>query len=333
MSGPRRPQSPPGRGKPPSATPPRDTKAAPPVGRTTARPQEPAPQAGSWARVDSSSQSQPRKSAVAVAERSAIDVAIDRARARVTDSPLLRRDERERERRGAKRRLWLKVWGRRIGIVVVALALVWVALLSPFFQLDPAKVEVSGYGTVVDPTAVRAAIDEFEGTALGILNTGRVSHELKDILGVREAHVQRAWPDGLVVTIESREPVAAVPDPSGGYTYVDDDGVQVGRTAKKPKGLPILAIPLGEDNQRVLASALGVLAAMPDDLRERVTQLNASTEDSVSFKLNKGPTVEWGSADQSELKVAVLQVLLESKQARKADVIDVSAPTLPITKN
>jgi len=29
----------------------------------------------------------------------------------------------------------------------------------------------------------------------------------------------------------------------------------------------------------------------------------------------------------------VLGVLLESKQARKADVIDVSAPTLPITKS
>jgi len=43
--------------------------------------------------------------------------------------------------------------------------------------------------------------------------------------------------------------------------------------------------------------------------------------------------VEWGSAEDNEVKAQVLGVLLESKQARKADVIDVSAPTLPITKN
>ena len=83
----------------------------------------------------------------------------------------------------------------------------------------------------------------------------------------------------------------------------------------------------------MLASALGVMNAMPADLRDRVQAMTAATEDSVSFVLRKGPTVEWGSADDSELKVHVLQVLLESKQARKADVIDVSAPTLPITKN
>jgi cell division protein FtsQ len=64
-----------------------------------------------------------------------------------------------------------------------------------------------------------------------------------------------------------------------------------------------------------------------------VTAISAATEDSVSFTLHKGPLVEWGSAEDSALKAQVLQVLLESKQARKADVIDVSAPTLPITKN
>jgi len=270
---------------------------------------------------------------LALAEPSAIDLVIERARARVTESPLLRRDARDKERRKARRRRWLAVWSKRVGIVAAVGVLGWLALASPVFALDPAKVEVSGYGTVVDPLAVREAIAEFEGTALAVLNTGRVSHELKEILGVREAHVERSWPDGLVVTIESREPVAAIPERAGGWAYVDDDGVQVGRTDTKPKDLPVLTVPRGEDNARVLASALGVLDAMPEDLRERVALLDAATEDSVNFTLRKGPKVEWGSADQSELKVAVLQVLLESKEARSAKVIDVSAPTLPITKD
>ena len=61
--------------------------------------------------------------------------------------------------------------------------------------------------------------------------------------------------------------------------------------------------------------------------------VSAATEDSVQFTLADGPMVEWGSAEDSKLKAQVLGVLLGSKHARKADVIDVSAPTLPITKN
>ena len=72
---------------------------------------------------------------------------------------------------------------------------------------------------------------------------------------------------------------------------------------------------------------------MPADLRDRVGDMSASTEDSVTFTLRKGPRVEWGSAENSNLKAQVLAVLLESKQASNAAVIDVSAPTLPITKN
>lgn len=326
---------------------PRPTSAsAPPQASPTGKPQSThqstqqpvvttAPGGGTWARVDTatpnSRQAAPRRSAVALADPSAIDTVIEKARERLVGTTARNKDERERERRDAQRRLWFRVWGKRLGVVAAVATLAWVALLSPVFAMDPAKVEVSGYGTVVDPTAVRAAVAEFDGTALAVLNTGRVSHELKNILGVREAHVERSWPNGLVITIDSREPVAAVPDPSGGFTYVDNEGIQVGRTTDKPSDLPILGIPHGD--VRVLESALGVIAAMPEDLRERIASLNAATEDSVTFKLREGPTVEWGSAEQSPLKVEVLQVLLESKAASKADTIDVSAPTLPITKN
>jgi cell division protein FtsQ len=160
-----------------------------------------------------------------------------------------------------------------------------------------------------------------------------VSHDIKDIPGVREAHVERSWPSGLIVTIESREPVAAVPDPSGGYVFVDDQATQVGRSNSKPKNLPTISVPVGTDHVRVLQAVLGVLNAMPVDLRDRVGDMSASTEDSVTFTLRKGPRVEWGSAEKSALKAQVLAVLLQSKQASNAAVIDVSAPTLPITKS
>jgi len=262
---------------------------------------------------------------------SALQAVLARAKSTVAPPIAQRKDERDAERRKATRRRRAIVWGRRCGYVVVLAAAVWLVLLSPVFALDPGKVEVSGYGTVVDPKAVRAAVDEQEGHSLATLSMSHLASQLKDIPGVREAHVARHWPDGLVVTLESREPVAAVPDVAGGFTLIDDEGIQVGRAAQAPKGLPTLAVPT--DKPKVLTAALAVMASLPTVLSDRVKSVSASTEDSVQFTLVDGPRVEWGSAEDSKLKAQVLGVLLGSKQARNADVIDVSAPTLPITKN
>ena len=54
------------------------------------------------------------------------------------------------------------MWGRRFGYVVAVAVVAWLVLLSPVFALDPAKVQVSGYGTVVEPKDVRAAVDAQE---------------------------------------------------------------------------------------------------------------------------------------------------------------------------
>lgn len=261
----------------------------------------------------------------------ALGLALGKAKTTLVPPVAVRRDEREAERRAAKRRRLAIVWGRRAGYLLMAGAAVWLVLLSPVFALDPQSVQVTGYGTVVDPTEVREVVEADAGTSLATLSTGQLTSQLKDIPGVREAHVERSWPDGLVITLESREPAAAIPTRGGGFALVDDEGVQVGRTSKAPKDLPTLAVPT--DNAKVLKAALTVITALPKELRDRVEAVSAPTVDSVSFELSKGPRVEWGSAEDSDLKISVLETMLTSKQARKADVIDVSAPTLPITTN
>jgi len=323
MSAPRRPD------RPTSAPQWERVSTAPPTAQTptqrTPRPRPPAPPKAPQRRAETGLADAAKGSV------SALTVALGRARATVVPPVSERKDEREAERRKAKRRRFAIVWGRRAGYALVAGAAVWLVLLSPVFALDPHKVQVSGYGTVVDPEEVRTLVDSDEGESLATLSLGQLTSQLKDIPGVREAHVERAWPDGLVITLESREPAAAVNQWGGGYILVDDEGVQVGRAATAPKELPTLAVPA--DNPKVLTAALGVINALPPELRDRVDSISAPTVDSVSFTLNKGPTVEWGSAEDSELKVKVLQVLLTSKKARWSDVVDVSAPTLPITRN
>jgi len=239
--------------------------------------------------------------------------------------------ERLGERSKAKHRLALIRWSKRAAYVGVAAAAVWLLLLSPLFALDTDKVEASGFGTVVDPTAVDAVMATHAGTSLALLNTSHIANELREIPGVRGVGVERKWPSGLAIVIESREPVAAVPQTDDSYVLVDDEGVQVGTTAQAPDALPVIEVPVGEDHVRVLASVLGVVDELPAEVAQRVLNIQAQTEDSVTFTLRDGPRVEWGSAEQSALKARVLGVMLQSDAATGASVIDVSAPTLPIT--
>jgi cell division protein FtsQ len=241
--------------------------------------------------------------------------------------------ERLQEKARARARLRWRVAARRASYVAIIVVLIWVVALSPVFALRIENVEVSGFGTVVDHAAVNAVIEQHEGASLVLLNVEHVGNQLESVPGVRDVTVERVWPAGLVVTLVSREPVAAIPDPLGGFALVDEDGVEVARSEVAPPHLPVITVPVGADNVRVLEAVLTVVRELPIALRERVEGIRADTEDSVAFTLRDGPRVEWGSAERSALKAEVLQVLLESKDAANADVIDVSAPTLPITRS
>jgi cell division protein FtsQ len=226
----------------------------------------------------------------------------------------------------------MSVGARRLAYVAVALAAGWLALLSPVFALDAEKVEIIGAGAIVDPALVAATVAPYEGRSLASLNTGHIAHQIQDLPGVREAVVDRVWPAGLRVTITTRVPVAAIARPEGGYVLLDDQAIQVAVIDAVPADIPVVAIPLEAGNERILDTVITVINELPANVRARVGIVSAATEDSVQFELRDGPRVEWGSAEQSALKASVLATILGSAQAQSAAVIDVSAPTLPITR-
>ncbi|MFS0704542.1 cell division protein FtsQ/DivIB, partial [Cellulomonas sp. 179-A 9B4 NHS] len=240
--------------------------------------------------------------------------------------------ERARARRALARRQVLLIAAG----VLVAGGLGWLLLLSPVLALDPAEVEVTGAGTVVAVDQVLGVVAEHHGTPLPRLDTVRLRDAVLEVPGVREARVVREWPQGLAVQLVSREPVAAVPEeapPAGGATgfaLLDQEGVQVGRADAAPEGLPVVDVPVGD--ARTLTAVLHVLEQLPPDLLAQVAGVAASTQDTVSMQLRDGPRVEWGSADETPLKVAVLAALRAAPTAAGATVYDVSAPRMPITR-
>lgn len=288
----------------PSTTRPAGTPAA---GRPQAPPAEPAAAPKASAQV---SRWQPRRPAV------------------VSTGSAARFAERVRMRRRILRDRVL-AWSAA-GTVLAALA--WLLLLSPVFalQADEVSVRVEGDRAVVDAAAVSAILTDLAGTPLPRLDTVGVRREVLDVPGVRAASVTRTWPHGVLVTVVARDPVAAVPE-DGGYALLDAEGVQVGRSDDAPEGLPVVTVPL--DDPAAMTAVLLVLQELPPALAADVTGASAENQDAVRLALSDGTTVEWGSADQSALKAAVVQTLRASKEAAGVKVYDVSAPTLPITRS
>jgi len=248
------------------------------------------------------------------------------------DTVTHRMQERLAERRRTERRRAAVKWGRYGLAAAVVVLIVWLALRSPLFSLDPAKVELSGGTPEVDAMAIDAVLAEYDGASLALLNVPHIADQLRDLVGVQDATVERVWPAGLRVAITPRHPVAAIASGEG-FVLLDADAVTVGEVDVAPVNLPILDIPLGTDNDRILDAVLEVVRNLPQDVLDRVSSVGAQTEDTVTFTLRDGPRVEWGCSQDSALKAQVLDVMLTSGVASTADVIDVSAPTLPITRH
>jgi len=154
----------------------------------------------------------------------------------------------------------------------------------------------------VDPEAVR----------LGIMTA---------IPAVADVELERSLPDTIRLAVTARTPLAAV-EAGKGYYVMDAEGVVYDKVGKV-KDLPVIRARTDADRE----VARGVLLAIPEDLRGRVTRITSKSRDNVTLVLKGGATVRWGGVEDSDLKARVLAGLT----AVKATKYDVSAPLLPTT--
>jgi len=243
----------------------------------------------------------------------------------------------ERRQRGVERAdAHARERRRRTGRVTLALAtivlVVWAGWFSPLFALDARKLGIAGEDESIDVVQVREALSSFVGTPLPRLDLGAMASAVEGLEGVRSAAVTRSWPDGVRVVVEARIAIAAVPGEGGAYVLVDADGMTLGEPVADPGALPVVVVPVGPDYARALGAVIQVLGALPTDLAQRIQSVGAQTEDTVEFTLGDGTVVVWGSADDTALKAEVVLTLLDSGSFDAA-TIDVSAPTLPVTRD
>ena len=205
-------------------------------------------------------------------------------------------------------------------VVVLAAVAVWVVWFSSLLTVK----EVRVLGAVdVSADSVRQAAGVPASIQLVRVDADGIAERVGAIPRVASVEVRRGWPDVLVVVVTERVPLAVTRD-GAAWTYLDVTGARFGTVNAVPRGMPLVSAV----NDTAMASALGVYSALPQAVAARVATVAARSRDDVVLTLSDGTRVQWGNADESAKKAAVLLALLKVK----ATSYDVSAPDLPTTR-
>lgn len=211
-------------------------------------------------------------------------------------------------------------------VLPALMAVVTVVVLILYFSplLGVRGVEVDGNPTLSDDEVLRTAKIQ-PGTSMLRVDAGEVQERLAEMPKVAGAEVMLDWPSTVRIEITESTP-AVYFRTRGGVRLVDSHGVAFETVQQPPRGVPELRVP--EVDGPATSAALGVLNALPEQVRGEVTAVQAEKPDSVWLQLTDDRVVEWGATEETGRKARILQPLL----TRPGKVYDVTTPELPTVR-
>ena len=253
----------------------------------------------------------------------------------------LRAEERPRKERAPLTRA-RKLLYTASALAIIAVLYVVLVFFSPLLATE--KITVRG-ASLLETSQVEQKLEPLRGVPLTRIDEKKVRELIGQDNVIRSVQVESRPPHELVVTLKERTAVAVVKQ---GDTYhtVDSDGVSLLESATQPDTSVPLVRFSGDDPKtsaefRTISAAL---SAMPSELLAQIKEAGATSTSSITLTLRDNTTVQWGTAEESELKAKVLLSLRQAiakraqeensseAQTQKVTVYDVSAPRVPVTR-
>lgn len=253
----------------------------------------------------------------------------------------LRAEERPRKERAPLTRA-RKLLYTASALAIIAVLYVVLVFFSPLLATE--KITVHG-ASLLETSQVEQKLEPLRGVPLTRIDEKKVRELIGQDNVIRSVQVESRPPHELVVTLKERTAVAVVKQ---GDTYhtVDSDGVSLLESATQPDTSVPLVRFSGDDPKtsaefRTISTAL---SAMPSELLAQIKEAGATSTSSITLTLRDNTTVQWGTAEESELKAKVLLSLRQAiakraqeensseAQTQKVTVYDVSAPRVPVTR-
>lgn len=253
----------------------------------------------------------------------------DRVRSAKRELKRAQRSVREREKREKRRftahlRRRRRYWLAGIGAVLALALFVVVGAFSPLMAVR--EVQIVG-AAQVNAEELQAALASFDGVPLALVSERDVHRALEPFPLVQRYSIERIPPHTLLVRIEERDAVIAI-GADGSYELRDPAGVLVATATELPAGVPLASAAAANPSTPAFAAAGRVIRDLPQDLREQLTGVTATSAQDVTFSLASGTQVVWGEASDTQRKAVVLRSMLSAVGA--VSLIDVSAPDTPV---
>ncbi|GAA1628098.1 cell division protein FtsQ/DivIB [Actinoplanes couchii] len=211
-------------------------------------------------------------------------------------------------------------WLIGAGVALAVGGLTW--LVYGTSVLGVRDVRVVG-AEILTADQIRAAAAVQPDLPLARVDLDEVGARVRGLPAVDHVVVDRSWPSAVVIEVVERTPVAAVPAGEQ-FQLIDDEGVPFRVVAALPAGLPLARLDNPGSADANTTSALTVLTALSDDLREQLVAISVDKAVDIRLELRKGRVVVWGDDTNSDRKSQVATALLR----QKGDEIDVSAPAV-----
>ena len=237
---------------------------------------------------------------------------------------------------------------RRKPIIGLSFFLLFCLLLSFYFFINSAffnlqKIEVKGCATIEEET-----VKDLSGLTLGT-NLFKIDRqeaitklELHPV--IKTARVSRKIPHTLLLEVEERIPIALIVG-NGEYLVIDAEGIYLKQVDDLIDfNLPVISgislseqVSLGENLTTLeLDSALQLLRLMDESFLENVAEIKATTSYNLTLKMLQGVKIHFGSAEEIERKLQIIQELLVENEElinkQTVEYIDLRYKSLPVIK-
>lgn len=209
------------------------------------------------------------------------------------------------------------------------LLLVLATVVTPLLAVE--KIEVDGITRLKEKSIVNALISQV-GKPLPLVNPVDVTNALEAFPLIESFSVISLPPHTLKIQITERQPIGIIVIGGTKYLY-DPAGVRIGISTGSEL-LPLITIQGSPEKSKEFDAAIDVLMALPEDLLQRVSEINAKSKDDVTLKLRgyAAQRIIWGDGSDSVLKSKVLDALIVNQKKTDRVTYDVSSPNAPVVR-
>jgi cell division septal protein FtsQ len=194
------------------------------------------------------------------------------------------------------------------------------------------SIEILGAPTKESEISINRSLDLEIGEKIARVDPRSISARLSANSWIESSQVSRNWLNGKIeISIKPRTPVALYTAPGQPQVALDASGKTFNSPAELSKELPSVSATSIASG----LAAIKVFTELPKEFSDGIDRLSAARPTNLLIYgvfSGRDLRIIWGDGLDTQLKIKVINALLEQPENKSIRMIDVTAPHAPIVK-